>query len=83
MPERDQPTAENWTLSRLINVAHQQQWIQADVHGFADKLREYRNLVHPHAQVRKGHAPDRDTLNMCWPVINAALNDLAATSTAN
>lgn len=22
------------------------------------------------------HAPDRDTLNMCWPVVNAVLNDL-------
>ncbi|GGM73102.1 hypothetical protein ACFFX1_17450 [Dactylosporangium sucinum] len=82
LPERERPAERDLVLSRLINLAHEHKWIQADVHGFADKLREYRNLVHPNAQIRKGHAPDRDTLNMCWPVINAALNDLAATSTA-
>ena len=58
----------------MINLAHEHKRIQADVHGFADKLRGYRNVVHPNAQIRKGHAPDRDTLNMCWPIINAALN---------
>ncbi|MBF9132110.1 hypothetical protein I0C86_24585 [Plantactinospora sp. S1510] len=67
-------------LSDLIEAAHQNKWIQADVRRFASVLREYRNLVHPNAQVRLGHAPDRDTLSMCWPVINAALNDLAATA---
>jgi hypothetical protein len=25
------------------------------------------------------HTPDADTVNMCWPIVNAALNDLAAT----
>jgi hypothetical protein len=68
------------TLNELIESAHVHGWIQADVRKFADHLREYRNLVHPHAQVRVGHAPDRDTVNMCWPVVNAALNDLAATA---
>jgi hypothetical protein len=38
------------------------------------------NLVHPWAEIRAGHAPDRDTVDMCWPVIIAALNDLAATA---
>jgi hypothetical protein len=72
--------AEKWMLADLIKTAHQQEWIQADVQKFAGTLREYRNLVHPNAQVNLGHAPDADTLSMCWPVINAALNDLAATS---
>jgi hypothetical protein len=34
-------------------------------------------VVHPRAEIREAHAPDRDTLNMCWPVVNAVLNDLA------
>jgi hypothetical protein len=72
---------DKWMLNDLIETAHKHQWIQADVRGFGSKLREYRNLVHPNAQVRLGHAPDADTLSMCWPVINAALNDLAATAT--
>ncbi|MEJ3750088.1 hypothetical protein WEI85_43370 [Actinomycetes bacterium KLBMP 9797] len=80
---RLQPTAkplDKWMLNDLIETAHKHRWIQADVRGFASKLRDYRNLVHPNAQVRLGHAPDEDTLSMCWPVINAALNDLAATA---
>lgn len=28
-------------------------------------------------EVREAHSPDRDTLDMCWPVVNAVLNDLA------
>lgn len=80
MPGSEKPL-ERWTLHDLIETAHREKWIQADVRGFASKLREYRNLVHPNAQVKIGHAPDRDTVSMCWPVINAALNDLAATAT--
>ncbi|MEU7761636.1 hypothetical protein [Micromonospora aurantiaca (nom. illeg.)] len=80
MPNSDKPL-DRWTLHDLIETAHKEKWIQADVRGFAGKLREYRNLVHPNAQVKLGHAPDRDTVSMCWPVINAALNDLAATAT--
>jgi hypothetical protein len=80
MPQSTKPL-DRWRLHDLIETAHREKWIQADVRGFAGKLREYRNLVHPNAQVTIGHAPDRDTVSMCWPVINAALNDLAATAT--
>lgn len=73
-------SADKWYLNDLIATAHDQGWIQADVRRFADHLKGYRNLVHPYAQIRLGHPPDRDTVNMCWPVVNAALNDLAATA---
>jgi hypothetical protein len=71
---------DKWMLGELIETAHREKWIQADARGFAVKLKDYRNLVHPNAQLRLGHAPDSDTLSMCWPVINATLNDLAATA---
>ena len=80
LPDTNRPL-DKWMLGELIETAHREKWIQADAHGFGGKLRDYRNLVHPNAQVRLGHAPDRDTLSMCWPVINATLNDLAATAT--
>ncbi|MGH3708668.1 MAG: hypothetical protein ACRDRQ_11305 [Pseudonocardiaceae bacterium] len=79
MPSPVKP-AEKWYLKELIATAHGQGWIQADVRKFADHLKEYRDLVHPHAQIRLGDPPDRDTVRMCWPVVNAALNDLAATA---
>lgn len=71
---------DQWYLSKLIDYAHQSQWIQEDVHRFAETLREYRNLVHPNLQVKIRDFPDEDTVRMCWPVIHAVLNDLASTA---
>lgn len=73
-------SADKWYLKDLIATAHDQGWIQTDVRKFTDHLKDYRDLVHPRAQIRLGHPPDRDTVRMCWPVVNAALNHLAATA---
>jgi hypothetical protein len=68
-------------LQDLINFAHKQRWIQFDAQLGSQLVRQYRNLVHPGLQLREiGHLPDADTLDMCWPVVNAILNDLAATA---
>jgi hypothetical protein len=75
------PGTDRPTLNDLINAAHRNGWIQADAKNFAHELRNYRNLVHPWREFDAGHAPDRDTVDMCWPVVVATLNDLAATST--
>ncbi|MFF4990239.1 hypothetical protein ACFY19_23870 [Streptosporangium saharense] len=68
---------DNVSLDTLIKVCHRVGWIGGDVERFCHELRKYRNYVHPRAQVREAHTPDRYTLDMCWPVVNAALNDLA------
>jgi hypothetical protein len=70
-----------WTLDELINVAHERGWIQPDVRAFAHSLRDYRNFVHPREQLKRGEFPDQDTVNVCWDVVMAALNDLAAAVT--
>jgi hypothetical protein len=66
-------------LHDLINLAHREGWIEIDVQKGSDLIRTYRNLVHPLAQLRMKHTPDADTVEMCWPIVNATLNDLAAT----
>jgi hypothetical protein len=71
---------ESTPLQDLINVAHKEHWIQFDAHRGSDILRQYRNLVHPRLQLAIGHHPDADTLDICRSVVNAALNDLAATT---
>ncbi|MFF0522348.1 hypothetical protein ACFYTC_26860 [Actinomadura nitritigenes] len=73
------------TLYRLLKLAHQHKWIGTDVLKYpCDALREYRNLIHPNAQLEmEGEAPDDDTLTIAWPIVNAALNDLAATHRPN
>ncbi|MFF4393775.1 hypothetical protein ACFY0G_44805 [Streptomyces sp. NPDC001552] len=65
-------------LDTLIKTCHTAGWIGADVERFCHELRRYRNFVHPRQEIRDAHTPDRDTLNMCWPVVEAVLNDLAA-----
>jgi hypothetical protein len=65
------------SLDTLIKTCHDASWIGADVERLCHELRKYRNFVHPRAEIREAHTPDRDTLDMCWPVVNAVLNDLA------
>ncbi|MFD8936137.1 hypothetical protein ACFV0R_12920 [Streptomyces sp. NPDC059578] len=70
-------SADKVTLDSLIKICHKARWIDADVERFCHELRKYRNFVHPRAEIREAHTPDRYTLDMCWPVVNAVLNDLA------
>lgn len=65
-----------WSLSNLINVAHDCGWLQLDVKKFSHTLREYRNLVHPWEQRARSEFPDEDTCRICWEVVRAAINDL-------
>lgn len=64
-------------LKTLIDICHKAGWIDVDVERFSQALREYRNFVHPRAELREAHTPDRDTLTVSWWVVNSALNDLA------
>ncbi|MFE4398188.1 MULTISPECIES: hypothetical protein [Streptomycetaceae] len=66
-------------LDRLIKACHRVGWLGPDAEKFSHELRRYRNFVHPKAEARQSHRPDRDTLAICWQVVNAALNDLADT----
>ena len=67
-------------LEELINLAHKMGWIQVDVQVSSVLIRRYRNFVHPRAQLRMVDPPDADTLDICWPIVNATLNDLAASA---
>ncbi|MDX3854222.1 hypothetical protein [Streptomyces sp. AK02-01A] len=69
-------------LNDFVDFAYKNKWIEHDAKLASELVRHYRNLVHPLAEKRTGHSPNRDTLDMCWPVVNATLNDLAATATA-
>lgn len=69
-------------LNDFVDFAFKNKWIEHDAKLASELVRHYRNLVHPLAEKRTGHSPNRDTLDMCWPVVNATLNDLAATATA-
>jgi hypothetical protein len=72
--------AKDISLDELINLAHSNSWIQLDARLGSHLIRQHRNFVHPDLQRRVGAPPDADTLSMCWPIVNATLNDLAATA---
>jgi hypothetical protein len=71
--------ADKASLFDVIKWARENHWIQLDAHLGSELLRQHRNFVHPDLQRREGAPPDKDTINMCWPIVNAILNDLAAT----
>lgn len=66
-----------WSLSDMINVAHEATWVDLDVKKFSHSLREFRNLIHPYQQVIVRAFPDKDTCEISWLVVQAAANDLA------
>jgi len=66
-----------WSLSELIDVAHDNDWIHLDVKKFSHALREFRNLIHPYQQMVMQAYPDIDTCNISWLVVQAACNHIA------
>jgi hypothetical protein len=66
-----------WSLSDMINVAHELGWLDLDIKKFSHALREFRNLIHPYQQIIVGSVPDKDTCEISWLVVQAAANDLA------
>lgn len=67
----------DWSLSDMINVAHEANWIDLDVKKFSHALREFRNLIHPYQQMVVKAFPDKNTCEISWLVVQAAANDLA------
>ena len=67
---------QDWSLSNLIDVAHEVGWLQGDVKRFSHGLRESRNIVHPYVQRVLKDRPDGDTCRICWQVVRAAVSDL-------
>ncbi|MFD0817566.1 hypothetical protein [Micromonospora zhanjiangensis] len=73
-------TADRAGLDLLLVHAHRRKWVQTDAKDFMDKVRDYRNFVHPRHQIRHGLVPDLDTVRMCWAPVHALLNDLESAS---
>ncbi len=73
----------DWTLSQMIDVAHEIRWIDMDVQRFSHALRWFRNLIHPYEQMLAKTQPDADTCVISWLVVQAATNDLARALQAN
>ena len=78
-PKRDNKVKafQDWSLSDLINVAHDVGLLKPDVHKFGHGLRDFRNYIHPYEQMLSGFAPDEHTAKVCFQVLKAALADVS------
>jgi len=67
----------DWTLSQLIDVACDANFLKPDVKTFSHGLRDFRNYIHPYQQLVSGFSPDEHTAKVCFQVLKAALASLA------
>lgn len=65
-----------WTLSNLIDTAHELGLLRDDVKKFSHALREFRNYIHPYQQLSTQFSPDQHTAQICWQVLKAAIHQL-------
>lgn len=65
-----------WSLADLINVAHDAGFLKLDVKKFSEHLRDFRNYIHPYAQMSSGFSPDQHTAKICLQVLKAAIAEL-------
>jgi hypothetical protein len=68
---------ETWMLNDLIGVAEERAWISTVATGVSRLLRDWRNLIHPNAQLRRGVRVGRDEAALLWVVCTAVVTDLA------
>jgi hypothetical protein len=54
---------DKWTLNHLISVAAKLKILYDDGEAYALLVKDYRNLVHPMKEVRKGIKPSKETAN--------------------
>jgi hypothetical protein len=67
-----------WSLSNLIDAAHELGMLREDVKKFSHALRDFRNYIHPLQQASTRFHPDEHTALICWQVLRAAISQLAS-----
>jgi len=67
----------DWTLSQLIDVSCEIGLLKPDVQKFSHGLRDFRNYIHPYAQMLSRFSPDKHTATLCFQTLKAALASVA------
>ena len=65
-----------WTLSSLIDVAGELNFINEDVKKHSHSLRDFRNYIHPSEQVKSKFNPNKHTALISWQVLQAAISTI-------
>lgn len=67
---------QDWMLDSYIKVGHELKWITESAKDIADKLKEYRNFVHPAKELRYGITLGLNDSSMFWQVTKALARQL-------
>ncbi len=68
----------DWKLSEWIDVLAYVGDLTPNVQKFGHAVKDFRNYVHPYAQIASGFRPDKNTAEISYHVVIAAIDDLAA-----
>lgn len=67
---------QDWMLDSYIKVGFELNWITESAKDVADKLKEYRNFVHPAKELRYGVTLGFNDSSMFWQVTKALVRQL-------
>lgn len=67
---------QDWMLDSYIKVGFELKWITESAKDLADKLKEYRNFVHPAKELRYGVTLGLNDSSMFWQVTKALARQL-------
>ena len=68
---------DDWTLSSLIDVAYELNFIELDIKKFSHELRDFRNYIHPRVQSMQNFIPDKHTAQISWQILQASISSLS------
>lgn len=66
----------DWTLNNFIDVASEVGLLKHDVKKFSHVVRDFRNYIHPYAQMSSRFFPDKHTALICFQVLKAAISQI-------
>jgi hypothetical protein len=67
---------QEWMLDSYIKVGFELKWITESAKDVADKLKEYRNFIHPAKELRYGVTLDLNDSSIFWQVTKALARQL-------
>lgn len=67
---------QEWMLDSYIKVGCELNWITVSAKDVADKLKEYRNFIHPAKELRYGVTLGINDSSMFWQVTKALARQL-------
>ncbi len=67
----------DWSLANFIDVAYELGLLKEDVKKYSHSLRDFRNYVHPNAQLNANFYPNDYTAKISFQVLITAINQLS------